>query len=54
MDYTPEDRAGDWLTFRYLDILKHFIFSSPKIGAMVSSGVNHCLFSGSCNSFSLR
>ena len=31
-------------TLRYLAMLKHLIFSVPKMGAMVSSGVNHCLF----------
>merc|ERR1719292_76020 len=28
-------------SFRYLDMLKHLIFSLPKIGCMVLSGVNN-------------
>merc|ERR1712051_94831 len=39
---------------RYLTIPKHLIFSFPKMGSILLSGVNHCLFSGSCSSFFFR
>merc|ERR1719228_2435717 len=41
-------------SFRCFDMPKHFWRSEPKTGSMVLSGVNHCLFSLSWRSFSLR
>ena len=41
-------------SFMNFIMVKHLIFSYPKTGAMVSSGVKYCLFSGSWRFFCFK